>query len=168
MTPENRFTERDVLDLLLARYGVRYGNGERYAVAEHVRSGAGFDAKRTADFVAMDLWPSKGLCLHGHEVKVSRSDWLVELKQPEKSAEFIPFMDYWWLVVSDKEIVHDGELPAGWGLLAPRGDQLVVVRSARRVPAQPLSRTRMAALVRAVAKTARRAGLSDQPPMEAR
>jgi len=32
----------------------------------------------------MDLWPSGGLEIHGHEVKVSRSDWLRELKEPEK------------------------------------------------------------------------------------
>lgn len=147
-------TERDMLDLLHKRYGFRYGNGFRYAVAEHVRSHAGFDARRTADFVAMDLWPSKGLEFHGHEVKVSRSDWLSELKEPEKAGEFIPYMDRWWLVVNDRAIVKAGELPKGWGLMAPRGNALAVFKPAPKLPAQVMPRTRIAALLRAVAKTA--------------
>jgi hypothetical protein len=143
--------ERDVIELLLARYGAMHGNGRRYAAASHVRSHAGFDAKRTADFVAMDLWPSKGLALHGHEVKVSRSDWLTELKQPEKSGEFIPYMDYWWLVIADKTMVKPGELPEGWGLMAPRDGRLVVhVQAKRNVQVLPLTRSRNAALLRAV------------------
>lgn len=147
-------TEADMLDLLTKRYSKEHGNGSRYAVARHVRSHAGFDARRTADFMAMDLWPSKGCALHGHEVKVSRSDWLHELKQPEKAAEFIPFVNYWWLVVSDASFVRDGELPRGWGLMAVRGEQLVVVKPAVHHDATPMNRSRLAALLRAVAKTA--------------
>jgi hypothetical protein len=147
-------TEADMLDLLTERYSKDHGNGSRYAVARHVRSHAGFDARRTADFLAMDLWPSKGCVLHGHEVKVSRSDWLHELKQPEKAAEFIPFVNYWWLVVSDAAFVRDGELPDGWGLMAVRSDRLVVVKPAVLRDAKSMNRSRLAAFVRAVAKTA--------------
>jgi hypothetical protein len=145
--------EADMLRLLAQRYVVRYGNGIRYVGAPHVRSHAGFDARRTADFIAMDLWPSKGLCLHGHEVKVSRADWLNELKQPEKAGEFIPFMDYWWLVVSDEDIVRPGELPDGWGLMAKRGITLVVKHQAKRRTPAPMPKTMMAAFLRAVAKS---------------
>jgi hypothetical protein len=152
-----RWTERHMLDLLGRRYTQQSGNGDRWAIAEHVRSHAGFDARRTADFVAMDLWPSKGLALHGHEVKVSRSDWLVELKDPTKAEEFRPFMDFWWLVVSDPSIVRQGELPNGWGLLAPvNGERLRVVHRAHRIVPAPMPKTMMAALMRAVAKTAAR------------
>lgn len=35
-------TEREVLDALQRRYGVRYGNGYRWAYAEHVKSETGF------------------------------------------------------------------------------------------------------------------------------
>jgi len=149
-----KWTERMVLDLLNRRYDVRVGNGERYARAEHVRSGAGFDASRTADFIAMDLWPSKGLRLHGHEVKVSRSDWLTELRDPSKAEEFKRFMDHWWLVVSDRGIVRD-DLPDGWGLMAPDASgRLRVVKSAPKLKAEPMPRTMWAALLRAVGKTA--------------
>lgn len=147
-------SERDVFRLLRARYGREYGNGTRYVIAEHVRSHAGFDARRTADFIAVDTWPSKGLAVHGHEVKVSRSDWLTELKRPEKAAEFMPFMHYWWLVVADRDIVKDGELPDGWGLMAPRGSQLAVIRTARPLQPKPMPWTMTAALLRAVQKAA--------------
>jgi hypothetical protein len=147
-------TEHDVIAALHDRYSQRHGNGRRYAVAAGVRSHAGFDARRTADFVAMDLWPSKGLTLHGHEVKVSRSDWLRELKEPEKAAEFTPYMNCWWLVVSDSRIVRDGELPEDWGLMTMRGSLLRVIRSAPRRDAKPLTPMRLAALLRAVAQTA--------------
>jgi hypothetical protein len=146
-------TEADLSAALRDRYGFRGGNGQRFAVAAQVRSAAGFDARRTADFVAMDLWPSKGLALHGHEIKVSRSDWLRELKEPEKAAEFIPYVNHWWVVVHDAAIVKAGELPEDWGLLAMRGVSLAVVKAAPRREALPLTATRLAGLLRAVSQT---------------
>lgn len=146
-----RLTEADMLNLLDQRYASDYGNGQRYVCARHVRSHAGFDARRTADFIAYDTWSSR-LEVHGHEVKVSRADWLNELKQPEKAGEFMPYMHYWWLVISDAAYVHEDELPAGWGLMAVRGDALRVVRRAPRREALPLPPTRVAALLRAVVK----------------
>jgi hypothetical protein len=110
--------------------------------------------RRTADFVAMDLWPSRGLALHGHEVKVSRSDWLRELAEPEKAAEFIPYMNYWWAVVAGPRIVRDGELPEGWGLMVMRGGVLAVAAQAPRRDALPLTPSRLGALLRAVGQTA--------------
>ena len=148
-----RMTETDVLDALYSRYRFAGGNGQRYAVAAQVRSQAGFDARRTADFVAMDLWPSARLTLHGHEVKVSRSDWLRELKDPSKAAEFIPYMNTWWVVVSDRRMVREGELPDDWGLMAMRGPALVVIKKAPRRDALPMKPSRLAALLRAVAQT---------------
>lgn len=156
MTTTEKVTERDVLNAIGTYYGKsRGGNGQRFVVADHVRSHAGFDAVRTADCIAMDLWPSKGLALHGHEVKVSRSDWLTELKSPEKAEQFRQYVDYWWLVVSDRSIVRD-DLPAGWGLMVMFGATTLIVKPARRNPAPlPVPKTFMASLLRATARTAR-------------
>jgi hypothetical protein len=148
-----KLTETDLTYALHQRYGIRYGNGQRYAVAAQVRSHAGFDARRTCDYVAMDLWPSKGLLLHGHEIKVSRSDWLRELKDPSKAAEFIPYMNCWWIVIADRRMVRAGELPDGWGLMAMNGPVLVTVRKAQKRKAEPMPPTRLAALLRAIAQT---------------
>ena len=157
--PVARWTERQMLNLLNDRYSQTVGNGPRYARAEHVKSEAGFDASRIADFIAMDMWPSKGLALHGHEVKVSRSDWLCELRDPTKAEAFRPFMDYWWLVVSDRKIVRD-DLPDGWGLMAVTNGRLRVVRPAPRQTPEPLPKSMLACLLRAVTKTAIRGAVA--------
>jgi len=144
-----------MLDHLHSRYARLGGNGVRYVCAEHVRSQAGFDAPRCADMIVQDLWTAKGLELIGHEVKVSRSDWLAELRDPGKAGAFRPYLHRWYLVVSDRSIVQ-GDLPDGWGLMALSGGKLRVVRPAPlRVP-EPMPATMTAALLRAVAKTAER------------
>lgn len=152
--------ERAMLDRLNVRYGgVAPGNGIRYTRAEHVKSAAGFDHRRVCDYMALDLWPGgygasrKGPLLHGHEVKVSRADWLVELRDPSKSEEFAQFCDFWWLVVSDRSIVKPGELPEGWGLMVASGRTTRVVTSAPRREPIPLTRDMLATLSRAVTKT---------------
>ena len=150
-------TERSMLDALQARYKVRSQGLCRYVTAEHVRSHCGFDARRTCDFMAQDLWAMKGLPLHGHEVKVSRSDWLRELADPTKAEEFRRYCDHWWLVVPDRTIVRD-DLPDGWGLLAldAAGHRLRVYRSAPKLDPEPRTVTFQASLMRAVAMTAHR------------
>lgn len=148
-------TEREMLDLLHARYGAQYGNGIRYVCAEHVRNKAGFDATRTADFIAMDVWPSSGLLVHGHEVKVTRSDWLRELADPGKADAFMRYVDRWWLVVPHQRVVRD-DLPAGWGLLVRRNGRLAVARPAPPLAPEPMPRSLLAPLLRSVLLTGER------------
>lgn len=154
-----KHTERTMLDALHARYSqASQGQSVRWACAEHVRSHASFEAKRTCDFMAQDLWLSGKLELHGHEVKVSRSDWLRELADPSKAEEFRRFCDRWWLVVPDPSIVR-ADLPTGWGLIAlGRGGRLVVVKQAPHLSPEPHPPTFRAALLRATAKTNARRG----------
>lgn len=149
--------EHDMFAMLRNRYSAEAGNGRRYVCARHVRSEAGFGESykappRTADFIAVDTWPSSGLAVHGHEVKTSRSDWLRELKQPEKAAAFMPYMTYWWLVISDGSVAARGELPSGWGLLVPRGKKLVVNYHAPKRRPEPMPWTMTVALLRALDK----------------
>lgn len=160
------YTERQMLDALHERYSARtQGNLQRYVCAEHVRSMSGFSGwsavdgprvMRTADFIAQDTWEAQGLHLHGHEVKVSRSDWLTELADPSKAEAIKRFCDRWWLVVSDRSIVRD-DLPDGWGLLAPgRDGRLRIFHRAPKLDPEPMPPTFRASLMRAVARTASR------------
>lgn len=123
-------TEADMFALLKRRCTKDAGNGPECVVVPGVRSDAGFNAKRTIDAVSMTLWPSRGLRLAAYEIKVSRSDWLAELKNPAKAEEFGPLVDEFWMVVADAKIIHGGELPHGWGLLAKRGNKLVQIQAA--------------------------------------
>ncbi len=104
----------------------------------------------------MNLWPSRGLSVHGFEVKVSRSDWLSELRNPAKSASIQRFCDHWWLVVGDKGIVQPGELPDTWGLFVVEGKEkkrLVCRKEAPKLEAQSLDRTFVASMLRRAAET---------------
>lgn len=105
-------------------------------------------ATRSADAIAMSLWPSLGLELHGFEFKVSRADWLRELKDPRKAETFKRYCDRWWLVAGSSAIVRPGELPNGWGMLVLQGDRLVRLADAPRLDPQPVTRPFLAALLR--------------------
>jgi hypothetical protein len=139
---------------ILAALRKRYAAPE-YALLQQVRNGVGFErTTRTADAVAMSVWPSRGLLIHGFEIKVSRSDWLREKKTPDKAEEISRFCDRWWLVVGDETIVQDGELPASWGLMVPRGRALVVKVDAPEREALAPSKLFLAAILRNAAASA--------------
>lgn len=126
---------------------------KRFAAPEwatffEVRDATGFKSQRSADAVSMGIWPSRGLQLIGFEVKVSRSDWLRELKDPAKSAPIQTYCDRWYVAVSGDDIVKDGELPSTWGLLVLRGSKLVQKVEAPVLKPEPLTRTFIASLLR--------------------
>lgn len=163
-------TERDILDLLATRYtAIRQGTiADRWVRAEHVPSSLEGRSKRIADFIAADRYAGipygSALALHGHEVKVSRADWLSELRQPEKAEAFRPYMHYWWLVVSDASIVRPGELPVGWGLIALSGSGLRAKVKAPRQQPQPLPLDLTIAFAAQAARTAFREPLRRDAP----
>lgn len=144
-----------MLDLLRTRYVNPPDSqlADRWVFAEHVRSQPGA-ADRIADCIVMDMSASKGWELHGVEIKVSRQDWLSELRQPDKAAAFVPYMNRWWLAVPDPDIVH-GDLPDGWGLLVKQDEKLVVARHAKRREPEPMPRALQAGLIRAAIGTDR-------------
>lgn len=151
-------TEREMLDLLLSRYNTeRQGTiADRWVRAEHVRSTQDFRyTVSVADFVAIDKY-SSSQAIHGHEVKVSRSDWLTELRDLEKSERIKRFCNFWWLVVSDASIVKDGELPEGWGLLVKSGNKLRAKVKAPALVPEPLTLDFVAGLTAAAQRTAYR------------
>lgn len=155
--PVGKLRTADVHALLRKRYNaVAPGNGPRYVMAPEVRNQAGFggyfgDGRlRTCDLMVMDTWQSGPVRLIGHEIKVSRSDWLRELKDPSKAAPFVAAVAEWWLVVGDRAIVKDGELPSGWGLMAPTGGQFRAVVQPTRKPQPEIPTGMLAALLRSV------------------
>ena len=166
-------TERDMLKLLLERYtAIRKGTiADRRVRAEHVKSSLGYsDGDRIADFIAGDKYgggyAGEKLALHGHEVKVSRSDWLTELRDPTKANAIKRYMHHWWLVVPDASIVKPGELPEGWGLLAPDATgKLRAKKSAPRLQPEAPPLAFIISLMSSAARTAHREPLHRDAPV---
>lgn len=148
MAARAKRTEAEMLLLLRRKFTTESGNGPAYAFVEHVRNDAGFKASRTIDAMTMSLWPSRGLRLAAYEIKCSRQDTLTELRNPAKAEAFMPYVDHFYLVVADRDFVKPGELPETWGLMAPHGGGLAVVKEAPLLEAQPIDRGMLAALLR--------------------
>jgi hypothetical protein len=123
-----------------------------WAFLAQVRNGTGWQRARprTADAIAFSTWPSRGLELHGFEIKVDRGDVRRELSDPEKAEDFFRFCDRWWLAVADEKLVQDGELPPTWGLLILKAGKMVCKVEAPHLDAKPLDRIQVAAILRCV------------------
>ena len=121
-----------------------------YITLEEVRDATGFDGHRTADAIAVSLYRSRGKAIWGFEMKVSRSDWLHELKQPEKSESIMRYCNYWALVVPNKDIVKPGELPESWGMYVAQKNRLKFVVPCPKLDPLPMSITMLTALLYAV------------------
>jgi hypothetical protein len=104
-----------------------------YALFENVSNGTGSRAMRWADAVAMSVWPSRGLDIHGIEIKVNRNDVLRELKNPHKAETVAKHCDFFWLAVGNAKIVALDEVPRGWGLLVPFKGSMKAVKDAARI-----------------------------------
>jgi hypothetical protein len=70
---------------------------------------------RTADGLAMSLYPSRGLHVHGFEIKASTGDLKGELDHPDKAediARFVTAPSVWMAVIR-----LGGVVPTNWGVL---------------------------------------------------
>lgn len=121
---------------------------------EQVADGTGARNYRWADAVAMSVWPSRGYDIHGIEVKVSKTDWKNELKQPEKSAAVQQFCNRWWVATPDDTLIAPGELPPTWGWMVctAKGSMKVVVPAPALTPKPPTIEF-LASILRNVQKT---------------
>lgn len=120
----------------------------RCAIAFEVAQSTGFGANRHIDAVAMDLWPSHGLGLHAIEIKVERSDWRRELKDPAKAEQLARFCQFFW-VAAPPGVVPVEELPPAWGLLEGGEFGMRVVKRADKTKAEPVTPEFLAAIFRA-------------------
>lgn len=139
-----------------------------WALIEEVRNTTGYARKvRSADALAMSLWPSRGLELHGFEIKVSRGDWRREINDPEKAEVIARYCDRWWVVLGSRELAKDHEIPPAWGVLALDGADLVLVKDAGTLEAAPIDRRFLAAVLRVAMEDATRARSTHISPEEA-
>lgn len=124
---------------------------EAYALLFEVPNGTGSAKSRSADAMTVSLWPSRGLEVGGYEFKSNRSDWLRELKNPEKAESFHQFCDKWYLVTTDKVAKAD-EIPSGWGWLVLHGGQLRQEKEAELIRRSEWTSEFIAGVMRAATK----------------
>lgn len=137
-------SERDLVRAIRAAYPAN-----EYAVLSQVANSTGTGAGRWADAIALGLWPSRGMPLHGFECKSSRADWKRELENPEKAESIASKCNYWWIVTANDKVALVEELPPPWGLYVIEGTTLRKVKPAAYIENdKPLSRGFVGALLR--------------------
>lgn len=107
---------------------------DRYALFFDVPDAVSLDARRRIDAVAVGIWRSVGRKVEAFELKVSRSDWLRELKQVEKADSVLKLCDHFWLVTGDPSVAKLDEIPACWGWMTATKHGLRIQRPAPRLP----------------------------------
>lgn len=87
----------------------------QYAVFYEVSDSTG-RIGRYADAIAVSLYPSRGIYICGFEFKVTRSDWMRELRTPLKAESIATKCDGWY-VVAPPGVVDVEEIPEAWGFM---------------------------------------------------
>lgn len=102
-------------------------NGREWAFFAELRAGTGYTAYRNKrqglynreqrfDAWALNLWPSKNMLRRCFEIKVSRSDFLHEIKHPEKRQAGLLVSNEFYFAVP-QGLVQLDEIPAEAGLV---------------------------------------------------
>ncbi len=120
-----------------------------YATLLQVRNTTAYAVRqlRTADALVFGLWPSRGLDLHGFEIKASKADLKRELLNPAKAEDVAQFCDFWWLAVK-QGICDLADVPENWGVMELQGDKLVRIKPAVRLKAVPMTVPMVAGIMR--------------------
>ncbi len=136
-------TDIDVRPLLRSHYPEK-----ECVLMEEVSNAAGFGRNRSADFIVMNLWPSRGLSLTGIELKRSRNDWLRELKDPAKAEDIAKYCDHFYLLTTSETMAMRHEIPENWGWYAVVKKRLVVMKPAPKLTPIVMDRSFLACLLR--------------------
>lgn len=103
---------------------------------------------RSADFIVVNLWPSRGNSIIGFEKKTYRSDWLNELKNPEKQEAIFKYCDYFYLLTDRENVAKIEEIPENWGWVHSDGKRLKVIKEAVKLNPVPCTRGFVCSMLR--------------------
>ena len=130
-------TSQDIIKALRARHGAA---GREWAFFDELRAGTGYKNRRKGfnpeqrfDAWAINLYPSKDHLAIAYEIKVSRSDFLHELKHPEKRKQALSVSNEFYFV-TPKGLVKKEEIPPECGLIevSPDLSSRIVLRAPYR------------------------------------
>lgn len=121
---------------------------QSFALMQEVSDNAGFNRSRSADFIAVGLWPSRGLEVNGIELKRFRGDWLKELKNPEKQENIFKYCDRFWLLTDNEDIAKIEEIPTSWGWMHIKGSRIFIKKEAPKLEPTPISKGFLVAMLK--------------------
>lgn len=167
---EMNYTSDQLFDLLKDKYKSPKGSFESTVILPEVPNGTGGFQSRWIDAAVFEMWPSKGLSRSAFEIKVTRSDFLRELQQPEKHRWCKECFHYFWFIAPKDVCTSIEELPAGSGWMYPAGTKLCIKKHATRNDTPRLDDKLLAAFMRAankqittIAQAAEREALKKSP-----
>ena len=133
----------NIPELLIQKYPTN-----EYVIMKEVSIGSGY-----MDYLLLNLWQSRGNALTGIELKSHRSDWLRELKKPQKAENGFIYCNYFYLLTTDESIAKLEEIPFTWGWLAvsKNGKQIQVKKKAPALEPVFPTRSLITAMVRRAA-----------------
>lgn len=139
--------KKQTLDILLKKFPPN-----EFALMAEVRDAAGFSASRSADFLIMGLWPSRGLDMIGIERKSFRGDWLSELKKPQKAENIYQYCDRWYLLTDNENVANINEIPLTWGWMhIDVSGKLKVIKEASKLTPITISKSFLACILKRAA-----------------
>lgn len=117
-------SSKDIVKALARKYGDN-GRSNEWAFFSELRAGTGYkwgrgkrdhNPEQRLDAFVMNLWPSKQFIRIAFEIKVSRQDFLNEIKAPEKRATALKLSNQFYFV-TPVGLVKDHEIPDDCGLM---------------------------------------------------
>lgn len=90
---------------------------------QKIGTGFGFEAQQSMDAWAIHYWPSRGNIAVAYEVKVSRSDFLRELKKPLKRKPALR-LSHEFYFATPEGLVKPGEIPPECGLIEIKNNKM--------------------------------------------
>jgi hypothetical protein len=143
----------EIVDLIRKKYPSIKKGYNPHVVLEQVPDGT-TNQNRWVDVAVFSMWESLGgLTRSAFEIKVTREDFLNELRNPEKHQWCKEcFHEFWF--VAPKDVINIDELPSGSGWMYPthEGNKLMIARQAPRNDNPRLDDQLLSAFMRAAGK----------------
>lgn len=145
---KKKWREQDVYAKLMKRFP-----DPAFVLLSQVRNSTGFIRReRTADAIAVSVWPSRGLYLVGIEIKTGVADWKQELANPAKAAEIQKYCLHWY-VAAPKGLIDVATVPPTWGLLECDGRGTSTTKAAPELKPIPVDTPLLCSILRNVARS---------------
>lgn len=141
---------------------LRSAIAERYEAPEwHLEMEVTLEGRRL-DVLAFNLWGARSYRVVGFEIKAARGDWLKELSQFQKAAQWTAVCDEFYVVTPPK-LVKPYEVPLEWGHLELCGARMMTRKyPTRREPGTTLPREVAARFFTRITKSLRERDRGDE------